>query len=72
MERAAGTYTAVNTTYVEKVNIGKGSYVFTITDSFGDGLNMSASGSYSVLVGGILAQTGREFGYKESLFLFGF
>lgn len=72
MEKVAGTY-ASDTTYTETLNIAsKGNYEFVITDTYGDGLTQSVSSGYSVFVGGVLAQTGRDFGYQEKLFLFGY
>jgi trypsin len=72
MEKVAGTY-ASDTTYTETLNISsKGSYEFVITDTFGDGLTQSVSSGYSVIVGGVLAQAGRDFGSQEKLFLFGY
>ncbi len=68
----AGSYTNQNYPYMETVNIVKGNYEFIITDTYGDGLTSSTFGSYSVTVGGILAQTGRDFTKQEKLFIFGY
>jgi hypothetical protein len=71
MEKVAGSY-ASNSQYRETLNIAKGYYEFVITDTWGDGLTTSASGGYNVTVGGYLAHTGRDFGFQEKLFLFGY
>jgi hypothetical protein len=67
MQKNAGWYTAKNQIYVEKLLIEKGYYIFTITDSYGDGLTYGASGKYSVQVGGYPFYTGRDFEYEEKL-----
>jgi hypothetical protein len=72
MQKNAGFYTAKNQSYVEKVFIEKGYYIFTITDSWGDGLTNGASGKYSVQVGGYPYYTGRAFEYEEKLPFFVF
>ena len=52
-------------THTNMGNIGAGDYNFTIFDSFGDG--MSAGGTYSVDVGGVIvASGGGDFGSSES------
>jgi len=72
MQKTAGFYTAKNQSYMEKVLIEKGYYIFTITDSWGDGLTNGASGKYSVQVGGYPFYTGRDFEYEEKLPFFVF
>ena len=64
--KAAGSYVS-SMQYVETAYLSSGSYQFTITDSFGDGICCSyGSGSYTVQVGGIVAKTGGAFTYQES------
>jgi len=57
---------------MEKVNIEKGYYTFTITDSWGHGLKNGNPGAYSVQVGGYSFFTGSDFKYKEKFPFFVF
>lgn len=44
-----------------------GNYVFTINDSYGDGICCGyGSGSYQVIVGGEVIKTGGDFGFQET------
>jgi len=54
------------------LTLARGYYEFVITDTFGDGLTEGASGGYNVTVGGVVADSGKDFGFQEKLFLYGY
>lgn len=54
------------------LKLARGYFEFVITDAYGDGLTVGASGGYNVTVGGVVAHSGKDFGFQEKLILFGY
>jgi hypothetical protein len=60
-------YTSGNTMHSNKYCVPIGSYDFSITDSFGDGICCNwGIGSYEVIMGGVSAATGGSFAFSET------
>jgi hypothetical protein len=70
MKRDPNYYATKNQLFIERLNITRGTYQFTISDSYGDGICSGTtdtnSGSYTVTVGGLLVITGCNFGFGQT------
>jgi endonuclease I len=63
----SGSGYSSSTTYAEDICLDDGSYVFTMSDSYGDGICCTqGSGSYSVVIEGTTIASGASFSSSES------